>query len=551
MQVDTFYSYKGGVGRTLACANFGLYLAKTGKKVVLADMDFEAPGLDSKFASVDVSQVQAGMMDQFWAFQHRRELPELQANEIALPEDVASSGGRLHLIPAGNYLSGDYFKRFSSIKWDNILGTEEGLAFCFDLLKRIEEKFEADILIIDSRTGLTEIGGLCTQVLPDSVILLTSMSAESLRGTRRVYERIAEGPITKRRQETGMDPIELRVVIARTTRPDDLEKAETTIKERLGLPVERLFYLFDQRDLAFDEYLAIDRFDSHPEILDDYMELFNSFHPEITEPYVAARLDSFRLDLFVRPAPENERIIQELLTLFPIPLVTLEAARFYRISKEYSRSLENYIRYLNAKKKDSKVLAEFVDVFSDAPERVTRSRQEIFKHLKRFGPERMSAKVLSRYVRYLDNETDRSKVVNTIESDDEKFADSDFREIYFNVLHASRQWDYIISQTSPLDRSNPDIALTLAEALIRTECVEDALDIMSREDPSENPNKWVTLLYSIYETAPDMIGYLLQMPGFPKRYLRHMYIHADSEQDERFDERFKLWLKNASRRETE
>ena len=59
MRAVTFYSYKGGVGRTLACANFGLYLAKMGQKVVLMDMDFEAPGLDSKFPSVEIEKVGA------------------------------------------------------------------------------------------------------------------------------------------------------------------------------------------------------------------------------------------------------------------------------------------------------------------------------------------------------------------------------------------------------------------------------------------------------------------------------------------------------------
>ena len=93
MQITTFYSYKGGVGRTLACANFGLYLAKTGRKVVLADMDFEAPGLDSKFADVSVSEIEGGLLDQFLAFQANTDIPKIQAIDLALPRDVAEAGG--------------------------------------------------------------------------------------------------------------------------------------------------------------------------------------------------------------------------------------------------------------------------------------------------------------------------------------------------------------------------------------------------------------------------------------------------------------------------
>ncbi len=46
------YSYKGGVGRTLAAANFAVYLAKLGQKTVVIDFDLEAPGMDSKFPTL-------------------------------------------------------------------------------------------------------------------------------------------------------------------------------------------------------------------------------------------------------------------------------------------------------------------------------------------------------------------------------------------------------------------------------------------------------------------------------------------------------------------
>ena len=41
----TFYSYKGGVGRTLALVNVAVALAKRGKSVILWEADLEAPGL--------------------------------------------------------------------------------------------------------------------------------------------------------------------------------------------------------------------------------------------------------------------------------------------------------------------------------------------------------------------------------------------------------------------------------------------------------------------------------------------------------------------------
>ncbi|HAV6207551.1 TPA: ParA family protein, partial [Acinetobacter baumannii] len=48
--VITFYSYKGGVGRTTSLALLARYYSETGKKVFIIDCDFEAPGLLNFFS---------------------------------------------------------------------------------------------------------------------------------------------------------------------------------------------------------------------------------------------------------------------------------------------------------------------------------------------------------------------------------------------------------------------------------------------------------------------------------------------------------------------
>src|SRR6185295_5276938 len=147
MRVVTFYSYKGGVGRTLACANFGIYLAKTGQKVILADMDFEAPGLDSKFFTDATTNISNGLLDQIAAFQNGQPLPSLSPIPIGLSEEVARSGGNLQLIPAGNYgMPAKYYETLSSLDWKFLLRSERGLSFWFDLLSRIETQFQPDVL---------------------------------------------------------------------------------------------------------------------------------------------------------------------------------------------------------------------------------------------------------------------------------------------------------------------------------------------------------------------------------------------------------------------
>ena len=45
----TFYSFKGGVGRSMALANVADILARRGLRVLVIDFDLEAPGLERYF----------------------------------------------------------------------------------------------------------------------------------------------------------------------------------------------------------------------------------------------------------------------------------------------------------------------------------------------------------------------------------------------------------------------------------------------------------------------------------------------------------------------
>ena len=48
-RIFTFYSYKGGTGRSMALANFAWLMAASGKRILVIDWDLEAPGLHRYF----------------------------------------------------------------------------------------------------------------------------------------------------------------------------------------------------------------------------------------------------------------------------------------------------------------------------------------------------------------------------------------------------------------------------------------------------------------------------------------------------------------------
>src|SRR3970282_92133 len=61
-KVITFYSYKGGVGRSMSLVNIACLMAKQKKKVLLIDWDLEAPGLHT-FFNDDIKKEYLGLVD--------------------------------------------------------------------------------------------------------------------------------------------------------------------------------------------------------------------------------------------------------------------------------------------------------------------------------------------------------------------------------------------------------------------------------------------------------------------------------------------------------
>src|SRR5215467_9888199 len=63
--IVTFYSYKGGVGRSMALANVAVLLARRGLRVLVVDWDLEAPGLERYFSYFPIETRGAGLLRMF------------------------------------------------------------------------------------------------------------------------------------------------------------------------------------------------------------------------------------------------------------------------------------------------------------------------------------------------------------------------------------------------------------------------------------------------------------------------------------------------------
>ena len=226
METVAFYSYKGGVGRTLLVANTAHFLALSGRRVVVLDLDLEAPGLLHKLGNSEVlgraaSGTLPGAVDELLnTLEGRPQKRGLRktAIEVAMP---AGTKGALLLIPAGSAPSHAYWSALERLNSTlKSSGPNGGLAEAIlELQARIAEELDPEFLLVDSRTGITELGGLATSILADRVVCLTTAAAESVEGTLVVAQALRTAPRLSSQLPLRVDYLLTRVPSGSTRSP--------------------------------------------------------------------------------------------------------------------------------------------------------------------------------------------------------------------------------------------------------------------------------------------------------------------------------------------
>jgi MinD-like ATPase involved in chromosome partitioning or flagellar assembly len=205
--VITFYSYKGGVGRTMALASIATLLVKRGKKVLAVDWDLEAPGLERYFAEfIDVAEYleqDRGLLDLLidaWDNGGTGQWPDWRRylQQVKLPN------GELALLTAGKR-GEQYAANLERFDWSGFFEQRRGGDF-FEFL-RTEWLEDFDFTLIDSRTGLSDAGGVCTILMPDVLVAMFTANHQSLYGVRDVID-LAQ----KSRQNLVHDRMRLQVL---------------------------------------------------------------------------------------------------------------------------------------------------------------------------------------------------------------------------------------------------------------------------------------------------------------------------------------------------
>ena len=166
----TFYSFKGGVGRTTALTHVAWILAMRGRKVVAVDLDLEAPGLSTAFNLQP--QPKYGIVDYFYERSYLPEgiKPNISITEIFGEVRIPNAKGRLFVVPAG-CLSLDYISKVDDLHANTVIDGDQSLWTVFK--REIYEQLKPDVILIDSRTGINQWGALSLiQAANEAIIFL-------------------------------------------------------------------------------------------------------------------------------------------------------------------------------------------------------------------------------------------------------------------------------------------------------------------------------------------------------------------------------------------
>jgi cellulose biosynthesis protein BcsQ len=229
-QILTFYSYKGGVGRSMGLVNVAVLLAKWKRKVLMIDWDLEAPGLESYFeAKTNLSEarlktpgiidlVQAPSTDNLIDW-HECIIPVKLSGQNPSEADI-----ELNFISAGKS-DEHYISKVQHTDWEELFNTQ-GLGHHLEELRNAWKE-EFDFILIDSRTGITDIGGVCTIHLPDMLVIWFTTNETNVKGAKHVSEqaRVAHDQLPFDR-----NPLVILPVPSRDENRQEVKKAAEWLK---------------------------------------------------------------------------------------------------------------------------------------------------------------------------------------------------------------------------------------------------------------------------------------------------------------------------------
>lgn len=343
MKTITFYSYKGGVGRSLALANIANKLAEFGKKVCLLDFDLEAPGLHIKFGdSIEKKKIKKGIVDYIYEFTNNNNVPDNILDFVTDIDLFQEKSKKISLIAAGDTSNKSYWKKLALLNWRKLFYEKDsmGVDFFYNMKAQIAEQIKPDFLLIDSRTGITDIAGITMSILADEVVLFAANNKENLDGIGQVLNFL-----TVPENSVSDTPPKINVVLSRIpffTDPKD-KHIEVNIKHAAirslnsslkakdeKYQIEKVFVIHSDPELEMQERFKIKPNSNalaavnYVPITSDYLELFEAITSGTIVEAEIQTLENYRKAemlyqkaLNASEAADKIKLLNEVTTLYP------------------------------------------------------------------------------------------------------------------------------------------------------------------------------------------------------------------------------------------
>lgn len=191
----------------MALANVAVLLSRWGYKTLIVDWDLEAPGLEhffKNYLNLETVVENSGVVDLLESVPNSADEdsePALDWRSLLVSIQIPESKIPLYLLTAGNRGNG-YFGKLRNFDIETFYSEKQGGQFIEQL--RNEWKSTYDFVLIDSRTGITDIGGICTIQLPDVLVLLFTATDQGFEGVLNVARKALQG-----RQKLPVDRLRL------------------------------------------------------------------------------------------------------------------------------------------------------------------------------------------------------------------------------------------------------------------------------------------------------------------------------------------------------
>jgi MinD-like ATPase involved in chromosome partitioning or flagellar assembly len=278
--VVTFYSFKGGVGRSTALAFVANLLTTRGHRVVMIDFDLEAPGLSFAHPVDTPGTTTYGVLDYIYQryLTPDQALPKIDAciRQINIP-----TSGELYLIPAGEYDEG-YVHRLTDLNVRSLYQSETNPIH--QLLKDVKSTLDPDIILIDARTGFTEMGAVALFDQADLGIICFSPTNQSFAGLEWVVKAA-----NKQRKYHGIPDLRFLLTpmppVTQTQQQEWLGNTADWITQYWGIPsamtIDELYYSvpYNPSIITLDSLFA----EVPTAILDPYMPVADTISASLPE----------------------------------------------------------------------------------------------------------------------------------------------------------------------------------------------------------------------------------------------------------------------------